>query len=98
MSGNALGLHEIATHMQTTAVNWGVAAFIANGAAWASLPKDVQELLQRELPKLEQAIWTNAENETRAGIACNTGAATCVEGRKGRLVEVPPMPADAAKA
>jgi TRAP-type C4-dicarboxylate transport system substrate-binding protein len=98
MSGNTLGLHEIATHIQTTAVNWGVAAFIANGAAWAALPKDVQELLQRELPKLEQAIWTNAENETRAGIACNTGAATCVEGRKGRLVEVRPTAADAARA
>jgi len=98
MSGNTLGLHEIATHIQTTAVNWGVAAFIANGAAWAALPKDVQELLQRELPKLEQAIFTNAENETRAGIDCNTGAATCVEGRKGRLVEVRPTAADAARA
>ena len=97
MSGNTLGLHEIATHIQTTAVNWGVAAFIANGAAWAALPKDVQEVLQRELPKLEQAIWTNAENETRAGIACNTGAAACVDGRKGRMVEVKPTAADAAK-
>jgi TRAP-type C4-dicarboxylate transport system substrate-binding protein len=97
MSGNALGLHEIATHIQTTAVNWGVAAFIANGAAWSALPKDVQELLQRELPKLEQAIWTNAEAETRAGIACNTGAAACVDGRKGRMVEVRPTAADAAK-
>ena len=97
MSGNALGLHEVATHIQTTAVNWGVAAFIANGAAWAALPPDVQDLLHRELPKLEQAIWTNAENETRAGIACDTGAAACVDGRKGRMVEVPPTAADAAK-
>jgi len=97
MSGNVLGLHEVATHIQTTAVNWGVAAFVANGAAWAALPKDIQDLLQRELPKLEQAIWLNAEVETRDGIACNTGSPTCAGGRKGRMVEVRPTPADAAK-
>src|SRR5664279_3537587 len=70
MSGNAIGLHEVTSYLQTTPVNWGVAAFVANGAAWAALPKDLQELLQRELPKLEQSIWTDAETETRDGIAC----------------------------
>jgi TRAP-type C4-dicarboxylate transport system substrate-binding protein len=98
MSGNAIGLHEVTSHLQTTAVNWGVAAFVANGAAWAALPKDVQELLLRELPKLEQAIWTDAEAETRDGIACNVGAAACVGGRKGRMTEVRPNAADAARA
>jgi TRAP-type C4-dicarboxylate transport system substrate-binding protein len=98
MAGNGLGLHEVATHLQTTPVNWGLAAFIANGAAWASLPKDVQELLQRELPKLEQAIWNDAEAETRDGIACNTGAPSCTNGRPGRMLEVLPTAADAVKA
>lgn len=97
MSGNAIGLHEVTSHIQTTAVNWGVAAFVANGAAWAALPKDIQDLLQRELPKLEQAIWTDAEIETRGGIACNTGTAACVGGRKGRMIEVRPSADDAAK-
>ena len=98
MSGNAIGLHEVTSHIQTTAVNWGIAAFVANGAAWAALPKDIQDLLQRELPKLEQAIWTDAETETRDGIACNTGAAPCAGGRKGRMIEVRPSADDAAKA
>jgi TRAP-type C4-dicarboxylate transport system substrate-binding protein len=97
MSGNAIGLHEVTSHIQTTSVNWGVAAFVANGAAWAALPKDLQELLQRELPKLEQAIWTDAENETRDGIACNIGASSCVGGRKGQMIEVRPSAADAAR-
>ena len=97
MSGNAIGLHEVAGYLQTTPVNWGLAAFVANGNAWAALPPDLQQLLQRELPKLEQAIWTDAETETRNGSACNTGAAACSGGRKGRMSEVPPSPADAAR-
>jgi TRAP-type C4-dicarboxylate transport system substrate-binding protein len=98
MSGNAIGLHEVTSQLQTTPVNWGVAAFVANGAAWSALPTDLQELLQRELPKLEQAIWADAEAETRAGIACDTGAASCLGGRKGRMVEVSPSVADTARA
>ena len=97
MSGNAIGLHEVTSHLHTMAVNWGVGVFVANGPAWSALPADLQELLQRELPKLEQAIWTDAESETREGIACNVGAATCTGGRKGRMVEVRPTTADVAR-
>lgn len=95
MSGNTIGLHEVTSHIQTTPVNWGLAAFVANGAAWSALPKDIQELLRRELPKLEQAIWTEATNETSEGIACNIGAAACASGRKGRMTEVRESAADA---
>jgi len=97
MSGNTIGLHEVTSHIQTTPVNWGIAAFVANGAAWHALPKDLQELLRRELPKVEQAIWTEAENETSQGIACNIGAPACAGGRKGRMTEVRETAADAGK-
>ncbi len=97
MSGNTIGLHEVTTHLHTAPVNWGVAAFVANGDAWAALPADMQSLLQRELPKLEQAIWAEAEKETGDGIACNTGAPTCTGGRKGRMVEVRASAADAGR-
>ncbi|MGZ8260178.1 MAG: TRAP transporter substrate-binding protein, partial [Caldimonas sp.] len=97
MSGNAIGLHEVTSHVHTMAVNWGAAAFVANGPAWAALPEDLQALLQRELPKLEQAIWADAEVETRDGIACNVGAPSCAGGRKGRMVEVRPTPGDVAR-
>lgn len=97
MSGNTIGLHELTSHVHTTPVNWGLAAFVANGAVWASLPKELQELLRRELPKLEQSIWTEAINETSEGIACNIGAVACVGGRKGRMIEVRESAADAAK-
>jgi TRAP-type C4-dicarboxylate transport system substrate-binding protein len=97
MSGNTIGLHEVTSHVHTMPVNWGVAAFVANGAAWSALPKDLQDLLRRELPKLEQAIWIEAEKETSDGIACNVGAATCAGGRKGRMIEVRSTAADTAK-
>jgi len=97
MSGNTIGLHEVTSHLYTMPVNWGVAAFVANGAAWSALSKDLQELLRRELPKLEQAIWTEAENETSNGIACNIGAQGCAGGRPGKMVVVRPTAADSAK-
>jgi TRAP-type C4-dicarboxylate transport system substrate-binding protein len=97
MSGNTIGLHEVTSHIQTTPVNWGVAAFVANGAAWSALPKDLQDLLRRELPKLEQSIWAEAEKETSEGIACNIGAASCTGGRKGRMIEVRSSTADAGR-
>ena len=97
MSGNTIGLHEVTSHVHTMPVNWGLAAFVANGAAWSALPKDVQDLLRRELPKLEQAIWTEATNETSEGIACNIGAPACASGRKGRMIEVRESAADAAR-
>ena len=97
MSGNTIGLHEVTSHVHTSPVNWGLAAFVANGASWNALPKDLQVLLQRELPKLEHAIWTEAEHETSEGIACNIGAPACVGGRKGRMTEVRETAADAGK-
>jgi TRAP-type C4-dicarboxylate transport system substrate-binding protein len=98
MSGNTIGLHEVTSHIHTTPVNWGLAAFVSNGATWAALPKDLRDLLERELPNLERAIWAEAENETSAGIACNIGASACAGGRKGRMTEVRASAADLAKA
>lgn len=88
MSGNTIGLHELTTHIHPMAVSWGLALFGANRAAWNALPAELRALLQRELPKLEQAIWAESDRETGEGLACNTGAAGCVSGKRGRMVEV----------
>jgi hypothetical protein len=69
------------------------------------LLEDTMQLLHRRTvdvacaaPRLEQAIWTDAETETRDGIACNVGAPTCVGGRKGRMTEVRASAADIARS
>lgn len=97
MSGNTIGLHEVTTHVHTMALNWGLAIFGANRAAWQHLPADLRTLLQQELPKLEAAIWAESERETGEGIACNTGGSACTSGRRGRMVEVRSSAADEAK-
>ena len=86
MSGNTIGLPEVTTHVHSMAINWGLSVFAANGGAWNALPPAVRDTLRRELPRLEQAIWAEAERETGDGIACNTGSLACIDGRKGKMV------------
>jgi TRAP-type C4-dicarboxylate transport system substrate-binding protein len=97
MSGNTIGLHEVTTHVHTMAANWGLAVFGANAAVWRALSPQLRETLRAELPKLERAIWVEAERETGEGLACNSGADPCKSGRKGRMVVVPETPADARR-
>lgn len=88
MSGNTIGLHEVTTHLHPMPVSWGLAAFVAHGAAWEALSDETRSVLRRELPRLESAIWAESERETGEGIACNIGAAGCSNGRRGRMVLV----------
>lgn len=94
MSGNTIGLHEVTTHLYSMAVTWGLSVFVANLAAWNALPASLQQVLRRELPRLEADIWAESERESSEGVACNTGAPTCSAGRKGRMIEVRPTAAD----
>jgi TRAP-type C4-dicarboxylate transport system substrate-binding protein len=94
MSGNTIGLHEITTHLHAMAIGWGMSVFVAHGATWRSLPEDLRSLLQRELPKLEAAIWDEAARETEEGIACNSGDSACKLGKPGKMTVLRPGPAD----
>lgn len=94
MSGNTIGLHEVTSHVHALPISWGMSIFAANGAAWSALPPDLKALLRRELPRLEAAIWQEADRETNEGIACNVGAAACSGGKPGRMVAVPASAAD----
>jgi TRAP-type C4-dicarboxylate transport system substrate-binding protein len=94
MSGHTIGLHESTSHLHTLPVTWGLAFFGANAAVWDGLPADLKALLKRELPRVEQAIWAEADRETGEGIACNVGDAACGSARKGRMVAVATSAAD----
>lgn len=94
MSGHLVGLHEVSSHIHEMAINWGLSVFVANAAAWKALGPEHQALLRRELPRLEQAVWADAERETRSGIACNTGTGPCPDSRPGRMIAVPASAAD----
>ena len=97
MSGNVLGLQTMTSHLYAMPLNWGLAVFGANRAAWEALPPELRALLRNELPKLEASIWEESERDTGEGIACNTGQGVCKRGRKGSMQLVPVSAADERK-
>ena len=97
MSGNTVGLHEVATHLHSGATTWGLSVFGANQAAWQALPESVRTVIKTQLPKVEQAIWADSDKQTLEGIACNTGKGECVLGKPGRMTEVKATPQDDSK-
>jgi TRAP-type C4-dicarboxylate transport system substrate-binding protein len=94
MSGHTIGLHQRTRYLHTQPVSWGMALFGANAAAWAALPADLQQLLGRQLPQLEAAIWSESERETAEGVDCNVGRPGCRQGAPGSMIEVKPSAQD----
>jgi TRAP-type C4-dicarboxylate transport system substrate-binding protein len=88
LSGNAIGLHEVTTHVSRLAISWGVSFFGANTAAWAALPPDIRETLREGLRTLEQEIWESAERQTEDGLACLAGRPNCRGGKPARMTIV----------
>jgi TRAP-type C4-dicarboxylate transport system substrate-binding protein len=88
LSGNAVGLHEVATHISRLAISWGVSIFGANTAAWEALPEEIRGRLRAGLLELQEEIWQAAEHETEDGLACNAGRPDCTEGRPGRMIVI----------
>jgi TRAP-type C4-dicarboxylate transport system substrate-binding protein len=97
LPGNAIGLHEVTSHVHALAVNWGISFFGANAGAWAALPPDIQAAVRRGVAELEGEIWAAAERETGEGLACNAGLPDCAVGRRGHMTVVPVTPADDAR-
>ncbi len=94
MSGNTIGLHEVAHFIHPMAVNWGLSVFVAQRAHWAQIAPDLRAIIQREMPRLERAIWAESDRETAEGLACNTGQGSCRTGQKGNMTLVPMDPSD----
>jgi len=94
LSGHAIGLFEVTTHVHTMALSWGLSVFGANSAAWAALPADIRRTLRDGVRTLEAEIWQAADRETGEGLACNAGQPSCSLARRGNLIIVPVSPAD----
>lgn len=94
MSGHMIGLHRYTNYLYALPVNWGLGMFGVNRDAWNAMPADLRALLQVEVPKLEDAVWKEAERETWAGVACNSGVGDCPTNTPGRMTVVNPSPAD----
>lgn len=97
MTGNTIGLHTVTSHLHTGATTWGVSVFGANIAAWHALPAPVRDKLRTALRSLEASVWDDAEQQMRAGVACNTGQGNCQGGKAGQMTEVRTTEADEQK-
>lgn len=97
LSANAIGLHEMTSHVHAMAITWGLSVFGANRAAWNALPDWARDLIRREVTVLERQIWDAADIETGEGLACNTGQPGCTTGRRGAMTLVPVSAADEAR-
>jgi TRAP-type C4-dicarboxylate transport system substrate-binding protein len=96
LSGYRSKWHEAAKFISPMPINFGVAAFLANKAWWATLDPKVQAFLEAQMMKLEDAIFDQAKTETQTGINCNTGSGPCGEGQPAAMKLVPATPADEA--
>jgi TRAP-type C4-dicarboxylate transport system substrate-binding protein len=94
LSGNAVGLHEVTSHVHAMALTWGISIFGANQVAWAALPADIQATMRSGVAELEREIWNAADRETGEGLACNSGQPSCTAGRRGQMTVVPVSAAD----
>jgi TRAP-type C4-dicarboxylate transport system substrate-binding protein len=94
LSGNAVGLHDVTSHIHSMALAWGISIFGASGTAWAAVPADVQEIIRHGVSDLELQIWAAADRETGEGLACNAGLPSCTAGRRGGMTVVPVSQAD----
>ncbi len=88
MTGNTIGLHTLTSHLHASATTWGLSVFGANIAAWHALPAPVRDKLRAALHTLEASVWDDAEQQMRAGVACNTGQGNCLGGKAGQMTEV----------
>jgi TRAP-type C4-dicarboxylate transport system substrate-binding protein len=97
LSGSAVGLQEVSTHIHAMTLTWGVSIFGANQEAWRALPDDIRQIIKRGVEQLEETVWDSAARETGEGLDCSAGRPNCTTGPRGNLTIVPVTPADDAR-
>lgn len=97
LSGNAIGLSDVTSHLHAMAFSWGISVFGAHRASWELLPESVRAPIRSGLAALEAEIWAAAEQETIEGLACNSGQGACSTGRRGNMRLIPVSRADEAE-
>jgi TRAP-type C4-dicarboxylate transport system substrate-binding protein len=97
LSGLAVGLQEVTSHIHSMALTWGVSVFGANQDAWRALPQDIRDTIRKGLVELEDNIWDSVARETGDGLECSAGKPGCASSARGGLTVVPVTPADDAR-
>jgi TRAP-type C4-dicarboxylate transport system substrate-binding protein len=88
--------YQAATHAYTMRVGWGIAFGAINLKKWNSMSADQQKLLQSEVNKLTDRMWTETAKEDALAIQCLTGK-ECPLGPVGGMKLVQPSAEDIKK-
>lgn len=96
LSGNLAKWFEVTDHLYALPVGWSMVMHGVNLEAWNRLPEPVQAFLETEIGAWEDEVWGAANEETMAGIACNTGG-DCDAGNPAQMTLVPVSEADEAR-
>lgn len=94
LSGYSAKWYEVSTHLYALPINWNQQIHAVNQKAWDKLDPKVRDFLQTSVKGLVNDIWNAAERQTEEGYACNSGAASCAQPVKGKMVLVQPTAAD----
>lgn len=94
LSGYEIGLPRVTVAVHAFALSWGVSIFGANAAAWNALPAYARDIIRQGVGTLEDRIWSQAEADTRKGLACNAGTEPCSGKPERPMTVVPARPAD----
>ena len=85
LSGNMIGLTEVATHLYALPLSWSLVLHGASLKTWERLDPKVRAFLEKEFAALEERSRDAAAFETEQGIACNIGREDCQLGIKGKM-------------
>lgn len=94
LSGYSAKWYEVSTHLYALPINWNQQIHAVNQAAWDKLDPKVQGFIQTNIKTLMDNIWKAADEQTKQGYDCNTGAAACTLPVKGKMKLVEPSAAD----
>lgn len=97
-SGNRAGWHEVTESLYTLPIGSGIAFYGYSARGWRELSPVLQQLLQTEFDKLEDAAWELTQKQTQIGVNCNTGQGECLDGTRANMRLYEPSEADIARA
>ena len=96
MAGYTAKWYTASTHLYALPLGWNQEIHAVNQKVWDQLNADVRALLEINLAKLTERLWSFAESETQKGYDCNTGAKSCPMAPKGKMILVRPTQTDLA--
>jgi TRAP-type C4-dicarboxylate transport system substrate-binding protein len=96
MAGYTAKWYTVSTHLYALPLGWNQEIHAVNQKIWDQLNADVRALLEINLAKLTERLWSFAESENQKGYDCNTGAKSCPMAPKGKMTLVRPTQADLA--